>query len=91
MSLNNELMEQYRQWCHKEPTYLKEGATFHTLEYVDWLESRLQYLVEQRADNSAMDAICPTCHGKGLDVSIISGILVECSTCNGAGRTIPVA
>lgn len=49
MSLNKELMKQYRDWTSKDPTYQKDGATFHTLEYVDWLESRLQYL-EKKSD-----------------------------------------
>jgi len=35
--------------------------------------------------------VCPTCKGKGFDVSINTGLLVECSTCNGSGKPAPVA
>jgi DnaJ-class molecular chaperone len=57
------------------------------------LDRARQNIVESpcTATNTARDAICPTCHGKGFDVSINAGILVECSTCNGSGQTAPVA
>lgn len=59
MSLNKKYMEEYRQWTSEEPTYTKNGATFHTLKYVDFLEGRLRAMEEQRADNTGSPKLPP--------------------------------
>ena len=41
MSLNKQLMEQFTKETGDNPTYNAEGATYHTLRYVDWLEKKL--------------------------------------------------
>jgi hypothetical protein len=39
--LNYGLFERYKSETGKEAIYNKQGATFHTLDYVNWLESRV--------------------------------------------------
>ena len=46
MSLNTKLMQQYKSETGKEATYQKEGATYHFLDYVDWLEDRASETAE---------------------------------------------
>jgi hypothetical protein len=38
MSLNKKLMDLYNKETACQATYQKDGVTFHTLKYVDWLE-----------------------------------------------------
>lgn len=39
--LNYGLFERYKSDTGKEAIYNRQGATFHTLDYVNWLESRV--------------------------------------------------
>ena len=61
MSLDQEYMEDYRQRTSEEPTYKKDGATYHTLGYVDYLEGRLRAMEEQRADKTGRQKLHSLC------------------------------
>lgn len=39
--LNYGLFERYKNETGKEAIYNRQGATFHTLDYVNWLESQI--------------------------------------------------
>jgi hypothetical protein len=39
--INIELIERYRNETSERAIYTKNGATYHTLKYVNWLESKL--------------------------------------------------
>jgi hypothetical protein len=44
MSLNQKLMSAYKEETFNEPTYNRNGAVFHALAYVDWLEDKIESL-----------------------------------------------
>jgi hypothetical protein len=60
-------MDLYKKETGEDATYRKEGSTFHTLRYVDWLEFRLQkhdaiFLAEK---------YCETIPAGGVDEEVI--------------------
>ena len=46
MSLNKRLMKLFNFETACQATYQKDGSTYHTLKYVDWLEDRTTKLEE---------------------------------------------
>jgi hypothetical protein len=40
--LNSELLRQFKEETNLIPTYQKDGSTYHTLKYVNWLESKIK-------------------------------------------------
>ena len=58
--LNSVLISLFINETGKVATYHKEGAVYHTLDYVNWLEDRVAGPAEsaQKAPNNARDEIC---------------------------------
>jgi hypothetical protein len=77
MSLNKMLMDLFNRETACQATYQKDGAVYHTLKYVDWLENRAARRTqpateagsEQPAVQQPQPAICFTpsqLHGAAL-------------------------
>jgi len=48
VSLNKKLMELYKEETNQKATYIMDGATYHALRYVDWLEAKI---ISQKTKN----------------------------------------
>ena len=44
--LNDGLLREFIEEMNEIPTYIKEGATYHTLKNVNWLEGELEDIRE---------------------------------------------
>lgn len=58
----NLLHERYERETGRKPMYRKNGADFHTLRYVTWLEGLLVRKFEAQQEDSADEkVVCPEC------------------------------
>jgi len=82
MSLNKRLMNLYNLETACQATYQKDGSTYHTLKYVDWLEERTTKLEElaqrhlTQQGNEPQAEICPL--WKEGEFCAFSYIIAEC-------------